>query len=72
MISYSKGFEHDKKDLLFDIQIWRVDDVAGFLKCSKGHVYNLVNQRRIPFRKRGKMLFFLPTEILEWIEVGYE
>lgn len=54
---------------LFDIQIWTTDEVANYLKVSKGHIYNLVMKRKIPFRKgkgRGK-LYFIPQEIYDWI-----
>jgi excisionase family DNA binding protein len=55
---------------LFEIQIWTVDDVALFLDSSKGHIYNLVSQKMIPFYKKGKRgrLYFIPTEILDWIK----
>ena len=55
---------------LFEIQIWTVDDVALFLDSSKGHIYNLVSQKMIPFYKRGKRgrLYFIPSEILDWIK----
>lgn len=43
----------NKSSGFFENQIWRVDDVAEFLKCSVGHVYNLVSKDRIPKRKKG-------------------
>ena len=57
-----------KNDQIFNNQIWRITDLAGYLKCSKGHLYNLVRLGEIPFRKKGRLLFFLPAEILNWIE----
>ena len=54
----------------FKNQIWRIEDVASYLKCSKGHIYNLVSKGKIPHRKKGRMLFFLPIEILDWIDEG--
>ena len=55
---------------LFNNQIWRIEDVAGCLRCSTGHVYNLVSKRRIPFRKKGGLLLFIPSEIFNWINEG--
>ena len=55
---------------LFDKRIWRVSDVAKFLDCSIGHIYNLCSDEKIPKRKKGKFLFFVPSEILEWIVKG--
>lgn len=55
---------------LFDNLIWRIDDVAKFLGCSKGHVYNLVSDDKIPKRKKGKFLYFIPSEIVSWVLNG--
>ena len=55
---------------LFNNQIWRITDVAEFLQCSVGHVYNLASKKRIPFRKKGGLLFFLPSEVVQWINEG--
>ena len=55
---------------LFDKRIWRTDDVAEFLGCSVGHVYNLSSDEKIPKIKKGKFLFFVPGEILEWVLQG--
>jgi len=58
------------RENLFDKRIWRVDDVAKFLKCTVGHVYNLASDDRIPRRKKNGLLFFVPNEILDWILEG--
>ena len=55
--------DHNKK-------IWRVKDVAGFLGCSIGHVYNLVADEKIPRIKKGKFIYFVPEHILEWVLEG--
>lgn len=57
---------------LFEIQIWTIDDVALVLKNSKGTIYNKVSKNEIPFHKKGKKgrLYFIPSEILEWIKEG--
>ena len=60
----------ERSDTLFDKQIWRVSDVARFMDCSIGHIYNLVSDEKIPRIKRGKFLYFIPTEILNWILKG--
>ncbi|MCY4643818.1 MAG: helix-turn-helix domain-containing protein [Bacteriovoracales bacterium] len=54
---------HDKK-------IWRVKDVAEFLGCSCGHIYNLVSDEKIPKIKKGKFVYFVPERILEWVLEG--
>ena len=60
----------DQQLRLFDKRIWRVSDVAKFLDCSVGHIYNLCSDEKIPRRKKGKFLFFVPNEILEWVLQG--
>ncbi|MBI2521460.1 MAG: helix-turn-helix domain-containing protein [Bdellovibrio sp.] len=61
----------DRQSQLFYInQIWRINEVAEFLRVSVGHVYNLASRREIPFRKKGGKLFFFPSEILKWIDEG--
>ena len=57
---------------LFNIQIWTVKDAAKALDISVGHIYNLVCKKMIPFHQKGKKgrLYFIPSEILEWIHEG--
>ena len=55
---------------LFNNQIWKAEDVASYLQCSVGHVYNLVNQKRIPYRKLGRLLRFFCWEVVEWAQRG--
>jgi excisionase family DNA binding protein len=56
----------------FDIRIWLIEDVAKFLGVSIGHIYNLTSRREIPFRRKGKKgrLYFIPAEIMQWIDEG--
>ncbi len=61
---------HDINEQLFKKRIWRVGDVANFLGCSKGHIYNLASDEKIPKRKKNGSLFFVPDEILNWILEG--
>ncbi len=55
---------------IFDKKIWRVKDVASFLDCTIGHIYNLASDEKIPKRKKNGMLFFIPQEILNWVFEG--
>ena len=55
---------------LFNKRIWTIEDVALILGLSRGTIYNKTSRREIPFRKRGKRLYFIPDEILNWIEEG--
>jgi predicted DNA-binding transcriptional regulator AlpA len=55
---------------LFDKRIWRVKDVAEFLDCSIGHIYNLTSDEKIPKVKKGKFVYFIPEMILDWVQEG--
>lgn len=55
---------------IFENRIWTVDEVSAFLRVSRGHVYNLVSRREIPYRKRGNILRFFAQEILDWLDEG--
>lgn len=39
--------------------------LPGFTKWS---LYNMIRRRQIPFRKRGKKILFLKSELMEWIQ----
>jgi predicted DNA-binding transcriptional regulator AlpA len=55
---------------IFHNRIWRVKDVAEFLGCSIGHIYNLSSDEKIPKVKKGKFLVFIPEQIFEWVIQG--
>jgi excisionase family DNA binding protein len=48
--------------------LWNVGQVATFLGCSRGLVYQRVAEGTIPHLKIGSMVRFNPTEIREWLE----
>ena len=43
-----------------------VPEVAALLRLSERTVYDMVSQRRIPFRKAGDRTLFDRDEVLEW------
>ena len=47
-----------------------IDETAKFIDFAKPSVYGLVHQNRIPYHKKGKRLYFLKAEILEWLKSG--
>ena len=50
--------------------LWTVDEVAEALSLSKGTIYNKVSSGAIPYHKKGKKLYFLQEEILNWVMEG--
>jgi excisionase family DNA binding protein len=47
-------------------QFLTVDEVAAMLRIKVRTVYEMVSQKRIPFRKAGRRTVFLLEEIMEW------
>jgi excisionase family DNA binding protein len=45
-----------------------VDEAAELLRLATKSVYSLVSQRRIPYRKAGRRLLFLESELMEWTQ----
>tara|TARA_R110002167_G_scaffold128936_1_gene311592 strand:+ start:2298 stop:2756 length:459 start_codon:yes stop_codon:yes gene_type:complete len=50
--------------------ITNVKGAAKLLDSTSGTIYNLVHERRIPYHKQGKKLYFFKSELLEWIKRG--
>lgn len=61
------GFNPQK---FFEKRICTIKDVSLFTGYSIGTLYNLTSQDLIPHRKKRGRLFFVPTEILNWIDEG--
>ena len=47
-------------------KVLNVKEVAELLRIKTRTVYEMVSQRRIPYRKVGDRTIFLLDEILEW------
>ncbi len=47
-----------------------VNELAEMLRIKPRTVYEMVSQRRIPFRKAGDRTIFLLDEILLWTEAN--
>jgi excisionase family DNA binding protein len=48
-----------------------VQEAATFLSVSARTLYGWVSQGRIPYRKAGRRLLFIESELLEWTKPGY-
>jgi excisionase family DNA binding protein len=44
----------------------RVEEVADLLRCKKRTIYDMVEQKRIPYRRVGGRLLFDLAEIIEF------
>ncbi|MEC4005882.1 helix-turn-helix domain-containing protein [Flavobacterium sp. SUN052] len=47
-----------------------IDETAKLIKLAKSSIYGLVHQKKIPFNKVGKKLYFSKSDILQWISAG--
>jgi excisionase family DNA binding protein len=59
-----------EKDFLkeFNGQYMTVDELALYIKRSRGAIRNLVLRRVIPYRKPAGRLIFLKEEIDQWVQ----
>ena len=70
MRTQNTSFSIVKDNTLFDKRIWRIIDVAEYLQCSVKTIYNKTSRGEIPFIKKGKVLYFRPEEIENWLLEG--
>jgi excisionase family DNA binding protein len=45
-----------------------LEEAAAFLKVKKRTIYDLVQRKRIPYLKIGKLLRFSKQNLLEWMQ----
>ena len=45
-----------------------ISEAAQFLNCSIPTIYAKVSQKKIPFHKQGKRLYFTKSGLVEWIK----
>jgi len=50
--------------------ILNMNELSEYLGLSKGTLYKFTSERKIPHYKRGKYIYFLEDEIIEWIKEG--
>jgi excisionase family DNA binding protein len=49
-----------------------IEEAAAFLNLSKPTLYGYVHRKQIPFLKKSKRLYFVESELLEWIKSSRE
>ena len=48
-------------------EILTVKELSKFLNLQRSTIYGYVHNRKIPFIKRGKVLYFEKSKILDWL-----
>lgn len=51
-------------------QMLTVEEAAGLLKLSKQTLYRYVQLKVIPVHKKGKRLYFIKSELVDWVKTG--
>lgn len=51
-------------------EIFDVTQAVEFLKIPTSTLYTLTSQKKIPYYKRGKKLYFKKSELQLWIDKG--
>jgi excisionase family DNA binding protein len=50
-----------------DREVMSTSAAAAFLDCTPTALYKLVSRRAIPYRKKGKKLLFLRSELTQFL-----
>lgn len=60
-----------KTEKELDGQYMNIDELAFYLKRSRGAIRNLVLRGAIPYRKPAGRLIFLKNEIDGWVQMAF-
>lgn len=47
-----------------------IDETSKLIDLAIPSIYGLVHKNKIPFHKKSKRLYFLKSEIIDWIKSG--
>lgn len=50
--------------------LFTVPEAAEFLHLSVPTIYGLTHKRQVPHQKRGKRIYFLKSDLLDWVKKG--
>ena len=64
LLKYAREEESSQED-----QYLTIEELAELIGYKKTSIYGLVQKKKIPYHKKGK-LFFLKSEIMEWLKSG--
>ncbi|MGD9555459.1 MAG: helix-turn-helix domain-containing protein [Mangrovibacterium sp.] len=53
-----------------DDQLLTVDGAAELLDCTKPTIYQKTSKGELPFMKRGKKLYFLKKDLIDYLKAG--
>ena len=64
LLKYAREQEQNQVE-----QYLTIDELCELIGYKKTSIYGLVQKNKIPYHKKGK-LFFLKSEIMEWLKSG--
>lgn len=53
---------------MYQEQLWTTEDLCKILKVKNSFIRDLRHQRRIPFKKIGRLVRYVPAEIEGWLK----
>lgn len=59
-----------KEEKEIDDNLLTIQDASKLLKLSVATIYSKVCRNELPVSKKGKRLYFLKSELLDWIKSG--
>jgi excisionase family DNA binding protein len=51
-------------------EIYGTEKAATFLGLKRSSLYGLVCQKKIPYAKKGKLLYFFKQDLIKWLHSG--
>jgi len=57
-------------NIKFDDKVLSIDEVSKLLGLAKATIYSKTSRKELPFIKRGKKLYFIEKEIIEYLKGG--
>lgn len=63
-------FENQTKGKQEPNDLMTITEAAKFLNCSIPTIYAKTSKRIIPYHKQGKRVYFLKSELKQWIMEG--
>ena len=62
LMNIQSGNQHD------DVQLLNITEAANYLNVTVAALYTMTSRRLVPFNKPGKRLYFLKSDLDQWIK----
>lgn len=67
ILEISKQPSHSEKE---SDKLFTIEQASEFLNLAKNTIYRYVQHATIPVSKKGKRLYFLKKELIQWVNEG--